>query len=55
MAVKTLNPNLPEDVLTDVRDRFLREAKSAGRLSHPNLITIYDVGMEGEVAFIPTS
>ena len=52
VAVKTLNPNLPEDVLTDVRDRFLREAKSAGRLSHPNLITIYDVGMEGEVAFI---
>lgn len=52
VAVKTLNPNLPEDVLTDVRDRFLREAKSAGRLSHPNLITIYDVGVEGGVAFI---
>ena len=52
VAVKTLNPNLPEDVLSDVRDRFLREAKSAGRLSHPNLITIYDVGVEGEIAFI---
>ena len=52
VAVKTLNPNLPEDVLIDVRDRFLREAKSAGRLSHPNLITIYDVGVEGEIAFI---
>ena len=52
VAVKTLNPNLPEDVLADVRDRFLREAKSAGRLSHPNLITIYDVGVEGETAFI---
>jgi len=52
VAVKTLNPNLPADVLNDVRDRFLREAKSAGRLSHPNLITIYDVGVEGEIAFI---
>ena len=52
VAVKTLNPDLPEDVLTEVRDRFMREARSAGRLSHPNLITIYDVGVEGEVAFI---
>lgn len=52
VAIKTLNPNLPEDVLNDVRERFLREAKSAGRLSHPNLVTIYDVGVEGEIAFI---
>ncbi|HUJ87698.1 MAG TPA: serine/threonine-protein kinase [Burkholderiales bacterium] len=52
VAIKTLNPSLPEDVLNDVRERFLREARSAGRLSHPNLVTIYDVGVEGEVAFI---
>ena len=52
VAVKTLSPNLPEDVLSEVRNRFLREAKSAGRLSHPNLVTIYDVGVEGEIAFI---
>jgi len=52
VAVKTLNPSLPGDVLSEVRDRFMREARSAGRLSHPNLITIYDVGVEGEVAFI---
>jgi serine/threonine protein kinase len=52
VAVKTLNPDLPEDVLSEVRHRFMREARSAGRLSHPNLITIYDVGVEGEVAFI---
>ena len=52
VAIKTLNPSLPEDVLNDVRERFLREAKSAGRLSHPNLVTIYDVGVEGEIAFI---
>jgi hypothetical protein len=52
VAIKTLNPSLPEDVLNSVRERFLREAKSAGRLSHPNLVTIYDVGVDGEVAFI---
>src|SRR5512146_1028216 len=52
VAIKTLNPSLPEDVLNDVRERFLREAKSAGRLSHPNLVTIYDVGVECEIAFI---
>lgn len=52
VAIKTLNPSLPEDVLNDVRERFLREAKSAGRLSHPNLVTIYDVGVESEIAFI---
>ena len=52
VAIKTLSPSLPQDVLNTVRERFLREAKSAGRLSHPNLVTIYDVGVEGEIAFI---
>ncbi len=32
--------------------RFLQEAKAAGGLSHPAIITIYDVGREGDVAFI---
>jgi hypothetical protein len=52
VAIKTLNPSLPEDVLNNVRERFLREARSAGRLSHPNLVTIYDVGVDGDVAYI---
>jgi len=32
--------------------RFLQEARAAGGLSHPSIITIYDVGREGDVAFI---
>jgi eukaryotic-like serine/threonine-protein kinase len=32
--------------------RFLQEAKAAGSLSHPAIITIYDVGREGDTAFI---
>jgi serine/threonine protein kinase len=52
VAIKTLNAELPEEIVAEVKARFVREAKSAGRLNHPNIVTIYDVGMEGEVAFI---
>ncbi|MGA8050724.1 MAG: protein kinase [Burkholderiales bacterium] len=52
VAIKTLNPSLPEDVMDEVRERFLREAKSAGRLNHPNVVTIYDVGEQDDVAYI---
>ena len=36
----------------EVETRFLREAKIAGRLQHPNIVTIYDVGREGGSTFI---
>jgi serine/threonine protein kinase len=52
VAIKTLHPNLPEDVIADVRQRFLREAKSAGRLNHPNIVTIFDVGEQDGVAYM---
>ena len=31
---------------------FLREAKSAGRMSHPNIVTVFDAGRAGELAYI---
>ena len=52
VAIKTLLPNLPEDVMQEVRERFIREARSAGRLSHPNIVTIFDVGEQDGVAYI---
>lgn len=52
VAIKTLHPNLPEEVLADVRPRFLREAKSAGRLNHPNIVTVFDVGEEDGIAYM---
>src|SRR6266542_3500388 len=35
-----------------LRDRLFREARSAGMLSHPGIVTIYDVGEQGEIAYI---
>ena len=52
VAIKTLNPDLPDENMAEVKERFLREAKSAGRLNHPNVVTVYDVGETGGIAYI---
>ncbi len=52
VAIKTLLPNLPEDAMQEVRERFIREARSAGRLNHPNIVTIFDVGEHDGMAYI---
>ncbi|MEK7754465.1 MAG: serine/threonine-protein kinase, partial [Acidobacteriota bacterium] len=35
-----------------LRERLIREAQSAGILSHPGIVTIYDIAQEGELAYI---
>ena len=52
VAIKTLLPTLPEEIAAEFRERFLREARSAGRLNHPNIVTVFDVGEQGGVAYI---
>ena len=52
VALKTLHADLPPEILSEVSERFLREAKSAGKLNHPNIVTIYEFGQDGNVAFI---
>lgn len=42
VAIKVLAEHLADD--DEFRERFLREAKLAGRLAHPNVVQVYDVG-----------
>jgi len=53
VAIKTLNAAPFEaEERQSLKDRFFREAEAAGRLRHPNIVTVYDVGEEGELAYI---
>ena len=54
VAIKTMSlaDEFADDDLADVKARFLREAETAGRLNHPNIVTIYDVGEESDLAYI---
>jgi predicted Ser/Thr protein kinase len=36
----------------ELRQRLYREAQSAGNLNHPNIVTIYDIGEEGDLSYI---
>lgn len=52
VAIKTVPIAQLKEESTEFEARFLREAQSAGRLSHPNIVTIYDVGETDDVAYI---
>ncbi len=54
VAIKTmvLSSELDDDLRDEVRTRFFREAEAAGRLNHPNIVTVYDVGEEQDLAYI---
>ncbi len=54
VAIKTmaLAQEFDADEIEQVKERFFREAETAGRLNHPNIVTIYDAGEEHDLAFI---
>jgi serine/threonine-protein kinase len=54
VAIKTmaLTQEFEADELKDVLERFFREAETAGRLNHPNIVTMYDAGEEHDLAYI---
>ena len=54
VAIKTmaLSQEFDAEELDEVKERFFREAETAGRLNHPNIVTIYDAGEEHDLAYI---
>ena len=52
VAIKTINLNLSKQELEEYEQRFHQEIKAAGRLNHPNIVTIYDVGKTEQCAYM---
>jgi len=52
VALKTVILSADAEGKTEYQKRFFLEAKAAGRLSHPQIITVYDFGQEGDVAYM---
>jgi len=50
VAVKRISAGLDADEM--IRKRFRREAEAAAKLMHPNIITVYELGLEGEQLFM---
>jgi serine/threonine-protein kinase len=50
VALKTITSSLAGD--QELLDRFYREARSAGALEHPNIVTVYELGKGGDIPFI---
>lgn len=54
VAIKTIRFDTLTDgtAKDDLMARFIREARAAGKLAHPNIITVYDVGKEKDITYI---
>jgi serine/threonine-protein kinase len=54
VAIKTmaLAQEFEPDEMEEVKERFFREAETAGMLNHPNIVTIFDAGDEHDLAYI---
>jgi serine/threonine-protein kinase len=50
VAIKTILPTAGR--LSDAEARFRREAEAAGKLNHPNIVTVYDFDRDGEVLYL---
>lgn len=54
VALKTIRLDMlaTEDEVQELKERLIKEAQAAGKLSHPNIVTIYDVGQESNMQYI---
>ena len=50
VALKVMAPTLAENA--EFADRFLKEGRLTAKLSHPNLVTVYDIGQYGQVYYL---
>jgi serine/threonine-protein kinase len=52
VALKTINPRATPVERNKFDQQFINEARAAGRLSHPNIVTIYEASSEGGATYI---
>jgi serine/threonine-protein kinase len=54
LAIKTIrfSDEFEEEVVYEIKNRFFREAEIAGQLSHPSIVTIFDVGEDGDLTYM---
>ncbi|HLF38119.1 MAG TPA: protein kinase, partial [Burkholderiales bacterium] len=52
VAIKTVNMSFEPQEMAEYEGRFYQEAKAAGSLNHPNIVTIYDIGKSGNIAYM---
>ncbi|HEY5324442.1 MAG TPA: serine/threonine-protein kinase, partial [Caldimonas sp.] len=52
IAVKTLNVEIKEDERESFNAHFINEARAAGGLSHPHIVTVFDAGISDDRAYI---
>jgi serine/threonine-protein kinase len=54
LAIKTIrfSDEFDEDVIHEIKERFFREAEIAGKLSHPSIVIIYDVGEDRDLTYM---
>ncbi len=54
LAIKTIrfSDEFEEDLIQEIKERFFREAEIAGQLSHPSIVTVYDVGEDRDLTYM---